>query len=73
MRSCFVLGGLLRRADGPHGRVAAYAGRGRFRMVAAERMYRLIVVVQFRHQGRVCYKRYRVALGRRGLHAVDEV
>lgn len=69
----FGLGGLLRRVDNPHGRVAAYMGQGRFRMVAAERMYRLIVVVQFRHQGRVCYKRYRVALGRRGLHAVDEV
>lgn len=68
----FGMGSLLRRMDDRRERVAACLGQGRFRMVAAERGYELVVVVQVRHQGRVFYKRYRVALGRRGLKRISE-
>lgn len=62
----------LRRMDNPHTGVPVFQRQGDFQEVQVERLYHLVFIVQFSHQGHIYYKRYRLEMNRRGLKQISE-
>lgn len=62
----------LRRMDNPYSEISVYQGKGEFQKNQVERLYELVVIVQFSYQKHTYYKRYRLLVNRRGLKQIQE-